>query len=233
VAYLNSLGYKPNQLQTVPVSGLKGENLTDRKDVGLTHWYKGPTLTQAIDNIPPPEKPSDAPLCMIVSDVYKASQGSTGGLTLAGKIEAGAIIPKDKILILPQQKVITVKAICTQGKPVAVAKAGDSVELSVKDATDDEVSVGCIACHPAKPLPYVVEFKAKVLTLNYKIPLLAGQNVIVYSLGIGHPAYIHSLESQIDRRSGELIRSKPRCVQRNSAAEILVHGCDEHEHEHT
>uniref|UniRef100_A0A7S4DTN1 Tr-type G domain-containing protein n=1 Tax=Lotharella globosa TaxID=91324 RepID=A0A7S4DTN1_9EUKA len=221
-AYLHSLGYKPTQLQTVPVSGLKGENLTDRKDVGLTHWYKGPTLTEAIDNIAPPKKPADAALIMIVSDVYKASQGSTGGLTLAGKIESGAMIAKDKIIVHPQQKVITVKAICTQGKPVTVAKAGDSVEVSVKDATDDEVSIGCIIGHPSKPLPYVTEFKVKVLTLNYKIPLLAGQNVIVYSLGMGHPAYIHSLESQIDRRSGELIRSKPRCVQRNSAAEIMV-----------
>eukprot|EP00466_Bigelowiella_natans_P018041 jgi/Bigna1/40734/e_gw1.45.51.1 len=51
VGFLRSLGYKSKQITLVPVSGLSGENLTEAKSVDLTHWYKGKSLAEAIDNV--------------------------------------------------------------------------------------------------------------------------------------------------------------------------------------
>jgi len=222
VEYLCTLGYKRSQITAVPVSGLKGENLTESKSIDLKHWYKGPTLTGAIDTIPPPSRSGSGNLCMIVTDVFK-SQQQGGSITMAGKVETGSIIPKDKLLILPVNVLATVKSITSQGAPLTVARAGDSVEVAVTNLDDDQqLQVGQIVCSPHKPLKYVSEFTAKVLTLSAKIPLLVGQNVVVFSLGSGKPAFIQELVNQIDRKTGEVIRSKPRCVPRESAAELKI-----------
>ena len=47
--YLKKVGYNPEKVQFVPVSGWSGENLTTKS--ANMPWYDGPHLAQAIDNL--------------------------------------------------------------------------------------------------------------------------------------------------------------------------------------
>lgn len=218
--FLMTIGYKQDQIKTVPVSGLTGENLVSSTALQLQEWYEGPTLIGAIDQLSPPVRPIDGPLCMTVSDVFKTP---AGGLTVAGKIDSGSIIPKDRLLVLPLDEVISVKSVHSQGAPVSVGRAGQNVELQIRDVEEESwLTHGQIICSPHQPLPFCSEFKVQILTLNYKIPLLTGQNVIVYALGTSQTGYIHQLVASLDKKNGKILRRKPRCIPRNSAGEIVI-----------
>jgi len=58
--FLKKLGYKEENIQFIPISGYLGENLITRTD--KMPWYKGVCLTEAIDKLPSPVRPSDKPL---------------------------------------------------------------------------------------------------------------------------------------------------------------------------
>ena len=47
--YLKKVGYNPEKVQFVPVSGWTGENMV-AKSTNMP-WYTGPHLVQAIDNL--------------------------------------------------------------------------------------------------------------------------------------------------------------------------------------
>lgn len=45
--------FKPKRIKFVPISGLTGENVKERNDAGLSRWYKGPTLLEAVNAFMP------------------------------------------------------------------------------------------------------------------------------------------------------------------------------------
>uniref|UniRef100_A0A915K0U9 Tr-type G domain-containing protein n=1 Tax=Romanomermis culicivorax TaxID=13658 RepID=A0A915K0U9_ROMCU len=157
----------------VPCCGLSGENLiqtpTDDKD-GRKHplmeWYNGPCLLEAIDNFKTPEKIVDAPLRLIVSDIFKSATSSTP--LISGKIESGAIQLNDKIVIMPSGQTGVVKAIQTdESMEAQAAYGGDQIILSLTSAgaadllTNNPVTSGDIVCHPESPVSCVQRFQAR------------------------------------------------------------------------
>jgi len=58
--YLKKIGYNPEQIPFVPISGWHGDNMLE-KSANLS-WYKGPTLVEALDMIVAPKRPTDKPL---------------------------------------------------------------------------------------------------------------------------------------------------------------------------
>eukprot|EP00438_Fugacium_kawagutii_P022133 Skav230292 [mRNA] locus=scaffold2934:106323:110552:- [translate_table: standard] len=66
------VGFKQSGINFVPLSGFSGENMLERKEPKLS-WWTGPTLVEALDQLPPPPRPSStAPLRLCVSDVYRS-----------------------------------------------------------------------------------------------------------------------------------------------------------------
>jgi elongation factor 1-alpha len=57
---LKKVGYNPDNIPFVPISGWHGDNMVERSsNLG---WYKGPILIEALDAIIPPKRPTDRPL---------------------------------------------------------------------------------------------------------------------------------------------------------------------------
>ncbi|TPP51640.1 Elongation factor Tu GTP binding domain family protein [Leishmania donovani] len=59
-AYLKRVGYNPEKVRFIPISGWQGDNMIERSD--NMPWYKGPTLLDALDMLEPPTgimKPGD------------------------------------------------------------------------------------------------------------------------------------------------------------------------------
>lgn len=65
------------QVRFVPASGLSGENVSKRDPSGgLSAWYDGPTLLEAIDAFSPAAKAVDKPFRMCVADVTSSGRVS-------------------------------------------------------------------------------------------------------------------------------------------------------------
>jgi len=58
--YLTKVGYQPEKIPFIPISGWHGDNMIDRSP--NLKWYKGMTLLEALDTMTPPKRPSDKPL---------------------------------------------------------------------------------------------------------------------------------------------------------------------------
>jgi elongation factor 1-alpha len=59
-SYLAKVGYKPETIPFIPISGWLGDNMLE-KSTNLP-WYKGPTLVEALDALKEPKRPVDRPL---------------------------------------------------------------------------------------------------------------------------------------------------------------------------
>jgi len=57
---LKKVGYNPDTIPFVPISGWHGDNMVERS--ANLSWYKGPILIEALDAIIPPKRPTDKPL---------------------------------------------------------------------------------------------------------------------------------------------------------------------------
>jgi len=59
-AFLKKVGYQPDKIPVIPISGWHGDNMIEKSD--KLKWFKGPTLLEALDNIIPPKRPTEKPL---------------------------------------------------------------------------------------------------------------------------------------------------------------------------
>lgn len=74
--FLQTLGFKPDNVQFVPTSGFHGHNVTCPAPPECdSAWYTGPSLVQSIDLLPVRQPNLDAPLRMSVSNVFKTQMG--------------------------------------------------------------------------------------------------------------------------------------------------------------
>ena len=58
--FLKTVGYNPDKILYVPISGWLGDNMLEPSP--MMPWYKGATLLQALDTIIPPKRPTDKAL---------------------------------------------------------------------------------------------------------------------------------------------------------------------------
>jgi hypothetical protein len=95
----------------------------------LRAWYAGPTLVGALDSLrPPPRAPAalERPLRLCISDVYRSP---IHGLTLAGRIESGYLLPHTRLTLVPSHEGCSAKGISINGSPTGLALAGACVLL--------------------------------------------------------------------------------------------------------
>jgi elongation factor 1-alpha len=95
-AYLKKVGYNPDKVPFVPISGWNGDNMIEKSP--SLPWYKGPTLLEALDSVEPPKRPFDKPLRLPLQDVYKI--GGIGTVPV-GRVETGILRPGTVVTFSP------------------------------------------------------------------------------------------------------------------------------------
>ena len=115
-------------IQFVPISALKGDNVVDRSS--NMNWYEGETLLYKLENV---HISSDLnfvdcrfPIQTVIRPHTLDNQDFRG---FAGRIESGIFKPGDKIKTLPSGFVSTIKTIELNGIPISEAYAPLSVVL--------------------------------------------------------------------------------------------------------
>ena len=114
----------------VPVSALRGDNVTQPvADEWLT-WYDGPSLLQVLEQLPAADESHEGPLAVPLQYIAKEGEG-TGHQprTLWGRIAQGRVQPGDQVQVFPSGERAQVVALRRAGENVDSAEAGQSAGL--------------------------------------------------------------------------------------------------------
>ncbi|GAB2687649.1 GTP-binding protein [Saccharopolyspora gloriosae] len=173
--HARALGYADDDVVTIPVSALHGDNVVERSE--RTPWYSGPALLEHLETVPVAPDPFDAPFRMPVQYVIRPRTAELPDYRgYAGQVSAGVIAQGDEVVVLPAGIRTRVSQVDTPDGPVPRAAAGRSVTLLLED--DVDLSRGDLIA-AADSAPRVTdELDATVCWLAEK-PLQPGARVLV------------------------------------------------------
>jgi elongation factor 1 alpha-like protein len=233
-SFLISIGFRDDHIYAIPISGLTGENLMTRSaNTQLNEWYHGKTLIELIDSLPSTSSSSTSieesmivkPTRVTVTDAYKSSAASQG-FVVAGKVVSGSVASNDTLLVLPMNQSIAVRSVEVRAERVPVAVAGDHVEISIKETSSSFdtalLTAGQYLSSPTYPIPIVTSFEVQIITLNYKIPIIPGTSVVLYTGTNSEPAVISKLISILSASTGAVERHNPRQIPRQSSGTVEI-----------
>ena len=144
----------------IPVSGLKGDNVTARSEA--MPWYSGPSLLEYLDTVElTADGEASKPFRMPVQWVNRPDQHFRG---FSGQIASGAIGAGAEVRVLPSGRVTRVARIVTQDGDLEQATAGQSVTLTLADEVD--CSRGDVIAAAGDPPQAADQFEATVVWMD-------------------------------------------------------------------
>jgi len=214
VDILKKIGYNPEKVPIIPISGWAGDNMIDKSE--NMGWWKGITLLDALNAITAPKRPTEKPLRIPLQDVYKI--GGIGTVPV-GRVETGRIKAGDVVRFAPTNlKPTEVKSIEMHHEVVEVAEPGDNIGFNVKNIAVNELRRGFV-CGAEKndPPQQVTTFQAQVIILNHPGQITEGYSPVLDC----HTAHIackfKKLHSRLDKRSGQELEKEPKSVKKDDA----------------
>jgi len=216
--YLTKVGYKPDQIQFLPISGWVGDNMIEKSD--NLKWFKGPTMLEALDAIIPPKRPTDRPLRLPLQDVYKI--GGIGTVPV-GRVETGILKPGMIVSFAPAGVTTEVKSVEMHHEPLQEAGPGDNVGFNVKNLSVKDIRRGMVCGDTKSDPPQGCEsFEAQVIVLNHPNEIAAGYTPVVDC----HTAHIackfEKLISKMNKRTGQKEEDEPKAIKSGDAAMCLM-----------
>jgi len=214
--YLKKVGYNPDKIPFVPISGWHGDNMMERSD--NMKWYEGPTLIEALDKITPPKRPLDKPLRLPLQDVYKISGIGT---VPVGRVETGIIKPNMVVQFAPSGIVTEVKSVEMHHESLPEAIPGDNVGFNVKNIAVKDLKRGYVASDAKNdPAKEAETFFAQVIVLNHPGQIQNGYTPVIDC----HTAHVackfQEIKSKVDRRTGKDIEAEPKFIKSGDAAMV-------------
>jgi len=229
-AYVKKVGYNPDSVPMIPISGFHGDNMLD-KSTNMDWWkkqkidtkgakYEFETLYDALDNINPPTRPLDKALRLPLQDVYKI--GGIGTVPV-GRVETGIIKPGMVVNFAPNGPTTEVKSVEMHHEALSEAVPGDNVGFNVKNVSVKEVKRGNV-CSDSKndPAKEAASFDAQVIVLNHPGQIQAGYAPVLDC----HTAHIAckfgELMTKIDRRTGKSLEDNPKFVKSGDSCMVKM-----------
>jgi len=216
-AYLARVGYKPESIPFVPISGFGGDNMVEAS--GNMAWYKGPTLLAALDSVKPPRRMVDKPLRLPLQDVYKI----TGvGTVPVGRVETGVVKPGMEVTFGPVGLTTEVRSVEMHHESVPIAQPGDNVGFSVKGLSVKELRRGYVAGEARREPPRAaVSFDAQIIVMNHAA-IAAGYTPVVDC----HTAHVacrfEDLRDKVDRRTNKITDAAPRTIKTGDGCTVRL-----------
>eukprot|EP01098_Paradermamoeba_levis_P015816 TRINITY_DN823_c0_g1_i1.p1 TRINITY_DN823_c0_g1~~TRINITY_DN823_c0_g1_i1.p1 ORF type:complete len:315 (-),score=109.42 TRINITY_DN823_c0_g1_i1:346-1290(-) len=161
--HLRKVGYNPEKVPFIPLSGWTGDNLT-QPSPNLS-WYNGPTLLEALDALVPPDRPVNKPLRIPIQDVYKI--GGIGTVPV-GRVESGVLKPGQSVAFAPGSITSDVRSIEKHHKEIDQAIPGDNIGFNIRNVGVGELRRGMV-CGDAKNNPPMeaADFTAHIVVLDH------------------------------------------------------------------
>ncbi|CAD8193493.1 unnamed protein product [Paramecium pentaurelia] len=216
--YLNKVGYNPNAIPFIPISGWNGDNML-QKSFNL-QWYHGPTLFEALDSITPPQRPLNKPLRLPLQDVYKI--GGIGTVPV-GRVETGVLKTGMIIQFAPSGIISEIKSIETFHGGLVDATPGDHIGFNVRNVSVKDLRRGYVASdYMNDPAKECISFIAQLIVINHPDKISNGYCPVLDC----HTAHVactfDQIISKIDRRTGRIIEEAPKFIRSGDCAIVKL-----------
>ncbi|KAM9775136.1 elongation factor 1-alpha-like isoform 2-T2 [Syngnathus typhle] len=228
--FLKKIGYDPNTVPFVPISGWTGDNM-----IRPTHkmaWFQGwkarrregnssgTTLLEVLDSIQVPTRALNKPLRLPLQDVYKI--GGVGTVPV-GKIETGILKPGMTLTFSPAKVTAEVKSIEMHHQGLDAALPGHNVGFNIKNVSVKNLRRGDVAGNAQHDPPSdVSSFEAQVIILNHPGRIKAGYSPVLDC----HTAHVScrftELKEKLDRRKGTILEERPQVLISGDAATVRL-----------
>jgi len=216
--YLKRIGYNPEQIPFIPISGWLGDNMLEKGD--KLGWYSGPTLFEALDNVTPPKRPSDKPLRIPLQDVYKI--GGIGTVPV-GRVETGVLTPGMSVVFAPTGITTEVKSIEMHHEQMDKAEPGDNIGFNVKGIAVKDLKRGYVCGSTTNDPPLGCDnFTANIIILNHPGEIHAGYTPVVDCHTCHIACRFNQLLQTIDKRSGKVMEENPQFVKKGQAVNAIL-----------
>jgi bifunctional enzyme CysN/CysC len=208
--YLESVGVKPTCF--IPISAREGDLIvTPSKNIP---WYKGKSVTEALDGFEVAKPDTSLPLRFPVQDVYKFDERRI----IAGRIESGSIKVGDSIIFSPTNTKAIVQSIESwPAANVQEAHAGQSVGITL----DHQIFVerGHVISNEQKAPMLTNHFRARIFWLGKK-PLEQGKRYKIKLATAEIMAEVKEIVHVID--SDTLAQVKSDQIEKSNVAEVIL-----------
>lgn len=216
--YLKKVGYKPDTIPFIPISGFNGDNMLERST--NAPWYKGPILVEALDALEAPKRPVDKPLRLPLQDVYKI--GGIGTVPV-GRVETGVIKPGMSIQFAPNKVIAECKSVEMHHEQLPEAVPGDNVGFNIKGVSVKDIRRGNVASDAKNdPAKEAASFYSQVIIMNHPGQIQAGYTPVLDC----HTAHIackfEAIHDKIDRRTGKSQEENPKFIKNGDAALVTL-----------
>ncbi|NJF24772.1 translation elongation factor EF-1 subunit alpha [Thermococcus sp. Bubb.Bath] len=221
---LMMLGYK--DVQIIPTSAWEGDNIVHKSD--KMPWYNGPTLFEALDQIPEPPKPTDKPLRIPIQDVYSIKGVGT---VPVGRVETGVLKVGDVVIFEPASTIFhkaiqgEVKSIEMHHEPMQEAYPGDNIGFNVRGVGKNDIKRGDVAGHTTNP-PTVVRpkdtFKAQIIVLNHPTAITVGYTPVLHAHTLQVAVKFEELLAKLDPRTGNVVEQNPQFIKTGDSAIVVL-----------
>jgi elongation factor 1-alpha len=216
--FLKKVGYKPDTIPFIPISGWNGDNMLERST--NTNWYKGPTLLEALDKIEPPKRPTEKPLRLPLQDVYKI--GGIGTVPV-GRVETGILKPGMSVTFAPADVKSDVKSVEMHHTSVPEAIPGDNVGFNIKGLSVKDIKRGYVCGDTKNDPPRETEsFVAQVIIMNHPGQIENGYTPVLDCHTSHIACKFAEIQSKIDRRTGKSMEEEPKFIKTGDSALILL-----------
>ncbi|WP_323990616.1 adenylyl-sulfate kinase [Nguyenibacter sp. L1] len=186
-ALLRQLDIEPSLF--VPASAREGDNIAARSP--HMGWYQGPTLTEALAQVPAPSGRADLPLRLPVQDVYRFDNKRV----VAGRIERGRVTVGDSLVIGTHGTVARVASIESwHAAPQISAVAGQSVAITLEpDVIPDR---GDLLHRPDAAPVRAARIRTRLFWLRQE-PLRVGESFRLRLATAEHQVTVASIDSVV------------------------------------
>ena len=210
---LAKIGYNPENIPVIPVSGWVGDNLLEPSE--NMSWWQGPTLLEAINSLEVPKIPVDKPLRMPVQDICKI-----GGLgtVVVGRIYSGVLSRGMLVSIAPINIVTEVLSIEKNYEQLEQATAGDIVgfnaNISVREIRRGFV-VSDVSVDPALQCN---TFTALIIILNHPSTISPGYVPVISCHNANVACKLTKILAKVDEKTGIVLESNPQFLKASDTA---------------
>ncbi|MDI9614438.1 translation elongation factor EF-1 subunit alpha [Methanothermobacter sp. KEPCO-1] len=216
-ALIKTVGYKPSDVEFIPLSAFEGDNITTKSD--NTPWYKGKTLVEALDDLEAPEKPVDLPLRIPIQDVYSI----TGvGTVPVGRVETGVLKKGENVIFEPAGVSGEVKSIEMHHEMIDQAEPGDNIGFNVRGVGKNDIRRGDVAGHLDNPPKVAKEFTAQIVVLQHPGVITVGYTPVFHCHTAQVACTFLELVQKMNPATGQVEEENPDFLKTGNAAVVKV-----------
>ncbi|WP_372911362.1 translation elongation factor EF-1 subunit alpha [Salinigranum sp.] len=214
---LGQVRFDSDDARFIPISAFEGDNIAEESD--NTPWYDGPTVLEALNNLPEMSPPTDAPLRIPIQDVYTISGIGT---VPVGRIETGVLKPGMDVVFMPSDVGGEVKTVEMHHEEVDEAGPGDNVGFNVRGVGKDDIRRGDVCGEASNPPKVAETFTAQIVVMQHPSVITVGYTPVLHAHTAQVAVTFESIDQKLDPKTGEVAEENPDFIKAGDAAVVTL-----------